>query len=342
MSDDALHKWRAKVAATLASGAAPEQVVAALAKRGLDHATAQSLVDDAIRAQAGRPQAGSQASPGHAPPAPEAPPPSAPPPSAPPPSAPPSPPPTVSAAEPVVAPVSGQAAQPASLPPFLLPLIEQGRSMLEGGQSMIDLFQHCHAQCAQAYATAPAQSLFVARMLVESMGAVFNAHLASPLDANDFLQAVANDQALLQTGLPIGQSGALYPTALPSRFFHNPHGFFEESQAYGDQLLRHLWETTPGCGASTSGLAHQGSLHDGRRYVVLRLPPPQFRMEAHFVACVAASEASIARMFAMERGGSSEETLLVEHYIDGRLRLGAAGPAESQNFIRLVRQQLSL
>ena len=215
--------------------------------------------------------------------------------------------------------------------------------MLAGGQPLVEFYQCMVEQCLQRYPADAARAYAIARWYAESVGSVYDRHHAAPLDDNTFLFQVMEDQAALHAGPPASPSGGLYPESLPRQFFADPARFLNMCERIGSRSLDILWDTTEGCeDPLPSGQAHMGRLQDDRRYLVLRMPPPAFRFEAHFVAMVSEGQGSPARMFAMERGTTPDESVLAECYTDGRLRLGAAGPAESKNFIRLVRQQLAL
>ena len=209
----------------------------------------------------------------------------------------------------------------------------------------MDAFVHCYKQATDFYTvheSAPEKALQATRTMVEAIGSAYDTHIAAPLDDDGFLDAVMEDFQFLQSGPPIGPVGGLYPLTLPHRFFDDPPQFLTRARNLGDGTLRTLWDETLECdGALPSGAAHTGALKDGRAYLVLRMPAPQYRFEAHFVAMVGANNTSPARMFAMERGVTPTHTVLAEIYHDGRLRLGVGGPAESKNFIHLVRQQLA-
>jgi hypothetical protein len=163
------------------------------------------------------------------------------------------------------------------------------------------------------------------------------------VDGSAFLAQFREDHAILLRGPEVGLSGALYPEMLSDRFFANPQSLLDLCSQLGAKSLERLWKTAVGSEEPLpSGTSHIGRLKDKRRYLILRMPPPLFRFEAHFVALVGDAPGVPARMFAIERGLAEEEGVFVESYVDGRLRLGPAGPAESKNFIRLVRQQLGL
>ena len=207
----------------------------------------------------------------------------------------------------------------------------------------IDVFQLAAAQCDEFFDQGSAEGIGTARAVTEAISSVYYCQLPQPLDESAFLQAVSKDLALIQQGPPEGRTIPLYPGSLPSQFFHDSTKFLQMCDRMGGHCLDTLWKTTRGCQGVATGAAHNGHLKDNRPYLVLRLPPPQQRFEAHFVAFVGTGAGSLPRMFAMERGVNNEESVLCECYADGgRLRLGVAGPAESTNFIRLVRQQLGI
>lgn len=228
---------------------------------------------------------------------------------------------------------------------FWSQMIEDSRQLLMAERSMVDVFLHCYQRAREYYTaheSAPEQAMQATRTMVEAIGSAFDAHLLEPLGDDDFLSAVMSEFQFLQSGPPIGSSGGLYPATLSMRFFEEPGAFLARAQQLRDATLQTLWNETLECeGELPSGAAHTGFLKDRRPYLVLRMPPPWYRFEAHFVAMVGEGAKSPPRMFAMERGVAPEHTVLAEVYSDGRLRLGRAGPAESKNFIHLVRQQLA-
>ena len=225
---------------------------------------------------------------------------------------------------------------------FWANLAKAGRELLDAGQTLIDVYLQTHTKCQEFYGDAQ-RALAAARTATEAIGSVHGRHTLAPLNEKKFLAAFLADVDFLQSGPPAGRTSAIYPEHIPAQFFQDPEAFLDMCERLGARSLEVLWATTPGCeGELVTGMSHSGRLKDGRRYLVLRLPPPQQRFEAHFLAFVGHNEASPARLFALERGVSTEEAVVCECYPDGRLRLGAAGPAESKNFIRLVRQQLGL
>ena len=227
---------------------------------------------------------------------------------------------------------------------FWAQMVEDSRQMLLAGQSLVHVFLHCYQNARafyEAHESAPEKALQATRTMVEAIGSSFESSVENTQDDDRFLDAVMADFQFLQSGPPIGASGALFPATLPAQFFAEPEAFLSRTHELRDGALKVLWDETLECeGELPAGTAHTGFLKDGRPYLVLRMPPPHYRFEAHFVAMVGAGESSPPRMFAMERGVTPEHTVLAEIYHDGRLRLGQAGPAESKNFIYLVRQQL--
>lgn len=227
---------------------------------------------------------------------------------------------------------------------FWRQLAQGGRELLEAGRSTVDLYHLACQHCAAFYPADQAEALEHARLATEAIASVHARAARQPPGEPEFFQQVMADVLLVRRGPHAGVTAALYPAALPAQFFADPQRMLDRAGQLGSQCLEALWQETPGCqGPLPAGVSHTGMLKDGRRYLVLRLPPPQVRFEAHFVACVGAGGDAPPRMFAIERGVAPEESVLCERYADGgRLRLGAAGPAESSNFIRLVRQQLGL
>jgi len=226
---------------------------------------------------------------------------------------------------------------------FWAQLCSAGQQLLNAGRTTVELYHQMTAMCTEFFPDAE-DALLAARNATESISSVHAANIRAPLDEHGFFVAVHADLQQIPEGAPEGPTAPLYPSTLPRQFFFHPDQFLDMCERMGARCLDVLWKTTPGCeGLLSAGVAHNGRLKDDRRYLVLRLPPPQVRFEAHYVAFVGAGAGSPARMLAMERGGSPEEAVLCECYADGgRLRLGAAGPAESNNFIRLIRQQLGL